>query len=264
MKGLETLPDRLCMADGLKPAFFLLRDNLHTIDSPLNELAKQTLNRIENIVSEDNSFDYYSVVYALKPLIDKGMLSERFKDRQHASWAIAILAKRNFHPEKSWPVVIQWLEKGNSEEQFRAVWILKGCALSGFDLSESINGLENALSSDSWRTRALASDTLSAEYIRIGKEKELSVDESIYDKENLDSYWDVLVRHRRTYALSDTQTSMPDYCVHFTPLRHCGYCGEKDAKCIFYLDDSGTSWKDRTHEYHCDKCGKYTIYHYTD
>jgi hypothetical protein len=252
------------MADGLKPAFFLLRDNLHISDSPLHELAEQTLQRIENLVREDESFDYYSIVYALKPLIDKGIISERLKDRQHASWAIAILSKRNFHPEKSWPVVLQWLEEGNPDEVFRAVWILKGCALSGFDLSEAIPGLEKALSSDSWRTRALASDAISAEYIRIGKEKELLVDESIYEKENLDSYWNVLVRHRRTYALDDVAISMLDYYAHFTPFRYCGYCGEKDAKCIYFLDDSGTSWKDRTHEYYCEKCGKYTIYHYSD
>jgi hypothetical protein len=252
------------MADGLKPAFFLLRDNLHSSVSPLYKLAKQTIQRIENLVREDESYDYYTVVYALKPLIDKGMTSDRLEDRHYASWAIAILSKRNFHPENSWPIVMKWLEKGNSEELFRAVWILKGCALSGFDLSEAISGLEKASSSESWRTRALASDTISAEYIRTGKEKELSVDESIYDKEKLDSYWDILVRHRRTYALNDIPITMPDYYAHFTQFRHCGYCGDEKAKCIYYLDDSGTSWKDRTYEYFCERCGKYTIYHYTD
>ncbi|MGD2073193.1 MAG: hypothetical protein PVG65_06875, partial [Candidatus Thorarchaeota archaeon] len=129
---------------------------------------------------------------------------------------------------------------------------------------DAIPGLKKATSSDSWRTRALASDTISSEYIRLGMEKELSADASIYEKENLDSYWNVLVRHRHTYALNDNLISMPEYYVHFIPFRHCGYCVEKDAKCIFYLDDSGTSWKDRTHEYFCEKCGKYTIYHYSD
>jgi hypothetical protein len=71
MNGLETLPDRLCVADGLKPAFFLLRDNLYSSNSPLHELAEQTLHRIENLVADDGSFEYYTLVYALKPLIDE-------------------------------------------------------------------------------------------------------------------------------------------------------------------------------------------------
>jgi hypothetical protein len=141
------------------------------------------------------------------------MIGNRLQNRRYTSWAIALLAKRNFHPEKSWSIILKWLEEGTPDEVFHTVWILKGCALSGFDLSETIPGLEKAMSSKSWRTRVLASDTISSEYIRIGKEKELAFDESIYEKEKLDSYWDIIVRHRRKYSLNDDPIAMHDYYV---------------------------------------------------
>jgi len=200
---------------------------------------------------------------ALYPVLEQGLVYGNQSDQSNALWALAILAKHGI-PVGPIPSMEEFLTSKNEEILRKAVWVAQMYSHSELDISDTIPLIETLLTHPDYRTRYMAADALSEHEIRLGNEDRLSVIEKLSDHERLDDYWTVSVYHRRLHARNDTPLTQPEYVVHFTAERMCGVCGFKKANCIFYLDDSGTGWRDRTSEYLCPECGKYTVYHYVD
>ncbi len=259
---MTEIPDSLSMAEGLQSAFAVLQSLLRTPTSPHHDLAVRTLHKIQELVSPDGRYDSAAVVEAISPVITSGLDDLDPQIRDSSLLAFMQLAERGYHPGPAWKSIIKYLYSDDAQMQHRAVLVVYECANHGHDVSEALDGLERALSADVPDIRAYASQAISYELMRQGTETDLALDPAAYDREHLDSGWTVSLGHRRRYALNDSPFTAPAGTSGFVATRTCGVCGHDSAVCIWYHEESGKDWTHRVQEYHCPKCGKYTVYRY--
>lgn len=255
------LPDTL-MAEELQPAFTVLQLLLRSSTSPHHDLAVITLSKIQEVVGPDGRYDNAAVVEAISPVITSGLDDEDLQIRSSSLLAFLRLAERGYHPGSAWKRIIKYLHSDDVQMQHRAVLVAYECANHGHDVSDALDGLERARSSDVPEIRAYASQAISYEMMRQGSETDLALDPAAYDREHLDAGWTVSLGHRRRYALNDSPVTVQPVTPGFVATRTCGVCGHDSAVCIWYHEESGKDWTHRVQEYHCPKCGKYTVYRY--
>jgi hypothetical protein len=253
----------LLYTDGLKPLFSIIADSINRGPSKLKETALESLENVKRIHSSGARSSDLKFVESLMPVLFEALNSKKKEDQSNALWALAILVKHD-RLTASPPSVAKFFKTENEDILYKAVWVVQKYAHKELDITEYIPLLEPLLRHSVYWIRRMAADAISEHEIRLGHEERLAVTESLMDYEKLGPYWSVDVYHRRLHALDDTPMNQPKYVAHFTPERMCGACGFEKARCIFYWDDSGTGWKDRTSEYHCPECGNYTTYHYVD
>lgn len=267
MDTAEQFPDLssfLLYSDGLKPLFFIVARSIEHGPPKLKGIAIEALERVRQIHTTKVRSSDPRYVDALLPVLLEALHSEDQTDQINALWALAILVKHD-RLSGTPPKVIRFFETDDEKILYRVVLVVQKYAHKELDITEYIPYIQPLLTHPDYLIRRMAADIISEHEIRLGNEERLVVMEGLYDSEKLDSnYWDVYVNHRRLHARDDTPQTAPESLVHFRQERMCGHCGFKKARCIFFWDDSGTGWKDRTHEYHCPKCEKYTVYHYVD
>lgn len=256
------LPSKLLGSDGLKPVFFIINDLRNKGPSKMSTIANEVLQEVLSLNSEGAQISDSRFVKALYPVVANALEIGTPEDQANALWALAILLKHQLLDES--PAVSKFLSSSDEDILQKSVWVVQMYAHREIDISEYIPLIESLLQHQNYWIRHMASSAICDHEIRIGEASRLSVLAGVKEYENLDSYWTIAVSHRRLHAINDTSKNQPDNVVHFTPERMCGVCGHKGARCIFYWDDSGTGWRDRTSEYCCPECGNYTTYHYFD
>ncbi len=261
-KTFKDLPKRLLLADGLKPIFFLIKAILESEEDPIFTQANESLVKVRTLVSDDGKYNFDEVSESLSPLVESALQSE--VHRLHAAWAIAILIKRGFHFPSAIPTMIDWLNSDDREIMTRAVWILKNASLDGNDISGALPGLEAILDHDEWQIRIMASEAISNEMVRVGREESLEPIEGMLNRPGFDSDWTVYVYHRPRFARGSNPSKVSYAWNESRLLEKCANCGYDEAECVHFHDDSGTGWRDRVWEYHCPVCNKFTVYHYFD
>lgn len=262
----EQFPDLssfLLYSDGLKPIFFIIANALSNGPPKLSEAALEALEKVREIHAKGARSSDSKYVEVLTPVLLEAMESENIDDQSNALWALAILVKHDQFPGTP-PNVTKFLTTANEDILYKTVSVVQKYAHKQVDITVYIPLIEPLLSHSDYWIRRMVADVISEHEIRTGREERISVIEGLREHERLDSYWEVFTYHRRLHAASDKPIILPDNVVHFTSERMCGACGFTKARCIFYWDDSGTGWIDRTSEYHCPVCHKYTEYHYVD
>ncbi|MDF1541073.1 MAG: hypothetical protein P1Q69_19405 [Candidatus Thorarchaeota archaeon] len=257
------LSSSLLREDGLNSIFYLIKAVRGRTQSSLNETVLKALATVKKLDDEGVEPSDVEMFNALYPVIEMTLVYGKQAEQIHALWALAILTKRGT-PVGPLPSMTSLLTSKNEDIVRHAVWVVQMYSHKELDISDTITLLETLLIHSDYRTRNMAADALSEHKISIGDEERLLVIETLFYSEGLDDYWTVSVHHRRFHALNDKPITRDEYTVHFTAQRMCGNCGFKKADCIFYWDDSGTGWRDRTSEYVCPECGKYTVYCYFD
>ncbi len=253
----------LLREDNLNPIFYLVKALRERGSSSLEETVLNALTTVKKLDAEGVNPSDSEMFNALYPVIEKTLVFGKHEEQSHALWALAILVKRGA-PVGPLPSMTGLLTSNNEEIARKAVWVVQMYSYRELDISDAIPLIRSLLNHPDYRTRNMAADALSEHEIRLGNEERLQINETLFEYEGLDDYWTVSVHHRRFHAADDEPISMPEYVVQFTAQRMCGNCGFKKANCIFYWDDSGTGWRDRTSEYVCPECGKYTVYQYFD
>ncbi len=263
----EQYPDLssfLLYSDGLKPIFFIVTDAINNGPPKLREVALEAIEHVRRIHATGARSSDPEYMNALFPVLLEALDSENPVDNSNALWALGVIVKHGNLPGIP-PSVVKFFNTKSEDILSKVVWVVQMYTHKGLDITDSIPFIEPLLQHKDYWIRRMASDALSEHEIRTGQEDRLSVIDGLYDQENIDSnYWRVLVYHRRIHSADDTPMKQPKYTVHFTTERMCGACGFKKARCIFYWDDSGTGWRDRTSEYICPECSKYTMYRYVD
>lgn len=257
------IPRGILLTDGLKPLFLLIRDAKQTGRSSIMDTISDTLREIYRVLQENqqtNSSDIRPLFYTL---LEEALLNGSPEEQEYGFWALISNISEGFRPDCCMKIIVDRL---HSEEELQswAVLVMKKLAWKRVDISSYVDHLQHLLTSDNYDIRNQAATTISMELARSGVESKIAVHPAVYENKKIDSYWTVAVYHRRHHALTDRRIHLPEFIVHFKSERICGSCGFANAYCIFYYDDSGTGWTDRTSEYHCPKCGKYTEYHYVD
>ncbi len=259
---IKELPDSLVMTEGLRPAFMVLQLLLNTPDSPHHSLAVNTLHAVQEIVRTNEKYDNATIFEALTPMIEAGLEDTDLQVRSNSILAFVQMTERGYHPGSALKLIIKYLQSNDRQMQHSAVLVVYECANHGHDVADALQGLERALTAEDPEIRAYASQAISYEFMRQGKETDLALDPAVFDRENLDTGWTVSLGHRRRYALNDSPFNAPTSSAGFVVNRTCGVCGHDSAVCIWYQEEAGKGWTHRVQEYLCPKCGKYTVYRY--
>ncbi len=258
------IPTKILYADGLKPLFYLMRNARHSVSSAIMYMIEDVLSSLSVLLDESDSIDINHVKDILYPLAEAAMGSENRDEQKNGVWALALLIRDGYTPSGSFSTLLEWLRSSDEEYLGWAAMIFRNLTWVEKDISLYIEDLETLLSHESYHIRLDAATAISNELCRSGMEPAIEVHEAVFADKMYDHYWQIDVHYRRHHARSDNPLATPEYTAHFRAERTCGSCGYGHAKCIFYYDDSGTGWIDRTSEYKCPECGKYTVYRYVD